>query len=325
MYKKLMLLLGSTFASIALGGIAHADSLIGMVNNGNIYVKSGANTSQWTMQLTSGTGATKLQIAGDRVAYVDSSGSLWLKNGLNSTWHLEANNISSYSLATNGLLVLANGGTVGYKAGSDPDGQWDSNAIATNAHAVYLSKSQMVVIDQSNNLIGKVLTPLDGNGAAGPDGSWNLIATNAASAAVTDSRLVYVDASGNVRGKEGPIWYSWWNNDQVIDTTTTAVALNGTMYCAEFSRGGTGVVSCKPYTFSDSPMQVFVDQSHATISELSLAPGRIVVKGDAGDGGTYLRGIDYSGITAASGGYGLVTSGWKVQSNTGTEITTNGQ
>jgi hypothetical protein len=243
-----LLSLGVPLAALAFSGQALADSstLVGMINNGDVYVKSGSTTAPWTYRLTTGEDATQLHMYGDRVAFVDGNNNLWLKQGLTGQWYEEIGNVQSYALTEDSLLVLQTGGDVWYKSGSSPTGWWDTNMVSSDATQVYLSPHQMAIVDTSGRLLGKVLTPYDGLGAEGPDGDWDQVATNVSSAAISDSMLVYLDTSGNTHAKEGPIWYSWWNNGQVIDARASAVWTSGDWYCATLAISSTNhLLSCK--------------------------------------------------------------------------------
>ncbi|HEX3081870.1 MAG TPA: hypothetical protein VHQ86_01310, partial [Candidatus Saccharimonadia bacterium] len=248
--------------SLAMGGAAQAETLTGMVNGSDVYAKVGANTGQW-VQLTSGMAAHNLKMAGDRIAFLDASGGLWLKQGgIRAQWYLQTTGVSDYALAQNYLLAKKTDNTAWMKEGQDPTGQWDSQMVASNVSKVYLSSNQMAVLFANGDLRGKVLSQIPGVtdvGFVGVTGTWSDIAKNVTQAAITDTRLVYIDTNNDVRGKDGPIWYSWWNNGQVIDTRAGQVGLLGNKYCAVLEPSLIGEADnnkylyCKTGAFSAQP------------------------------------------------------------------------
>lgn len=318
------------FALVGLGGTSLASSSsVGMVTGGDLYVKTQGTTGPWT-QLTSGESATQFQMSGTRFAFVDSGGNLWLKDGVNGTWYEEMGNVVSYALSETGLLVSQTGvsGNVWYKQGESPTSPWTAN-VAIGASKVYLSPSEMVIIE-SGMLLGKALTPAyaTSNGW-GPTSNWTVIAQNATAAGVSDNMLAYLDNQGQTFAKQGSFSDAWYGQQngvgQVIDNRATNVWVNGNVYCALLHNGPSNdAVACKDSrALGGGESQVFAG-SGSTVNDFALGTNEIVGYGNIGSG-TAIYGADYvEGPSAtAFGGYSFNVGTWTTLSTTGTEIAAN--
>lgn len=137
------------------------------LSGGNLYVKQNVN-DPWTLEAT---GATNMQVAGTTIVFVDESGYLWAKSGINGVWYREAGGVDQY-LVTPDLLVIREGWGVWAKSGVTDQWTYETsgaqtvqaagdNILYTNGSNQYWTKNGInnSWIDETSGGSQYVLTP----------------------------------------------------------------------------------------------------------------------------------------------------------------------
>ncbi len=119
-----------------------------IVRSGNTLYGKGALTDSWS---TLATDATDVQAAGTRIAYVDTSGNLKVKDGLNGSWVTETSSVSQYAVTGGNYVLYRTGNNVYGKYGLH-DSWTQLSTTATDFKATY---ARFAVLTSSNELYAK--------------------------------------------------------------------------------------------------------------------------------------------------------------------------
>lgn len=205
---------------------------------GAIYAKERLYDT-WTTLAASG--AVDVEVARNRIAYKDTSGMLWAKEGINGMWYAETSGVGEFDITSNFLLVRQGTTLLGKAALYD---QWTT--LATDVTNVEASAQRIAITDSVGNLLAKdglnglwyaetngagqyVVTPnlllvRQGNtliGKVGLGDLWSTLGQGIADVKAGGNRIVVRDTSGNILAKEG-LGGMWLTETNGADQTVIA-------------------------------------------------------------------------------------------------------
>jgi surface antigen len=211
------------------------DLLVARVGNA-LKAKAGL-TDSWSAEATD---ATDMAASGQRIAYLNTSGNLYAKDGVGGSWNTEVSGttVDQYAVAPN-LLIAREGSTLLGKNGLA--NSWST--LATDASNVEASGQRIAYLNTSGDLYAKdglgatwntevttftvnqyVVTPdllivrsgntLYGKGAL--TDSWATLATDATDVQAAGTRIAYEDTSGNIKVK------NWLTDSWTTETSSVS-------------------------------------------------------------------------------------------------------
>jgi surface antigen len=223
-------LLGGTWYTIPapVDQYAVTPNLIVVRAGGAVYEKANLGDS-WTTVTSSG--ATDIKAAGYRLAYLDSSGTLWARDGVSGTSVAETSSITQYAVTPNYLLVRQGGTLLGKAELSDT---WAT--LTTGATDFQAAATRIAFRDGSGNIVAKdtlggtwytIPAPVDQYvvtstlliirvsttlyGKAALTNGWSTLTTGTTSSyQAAGTRIAIVDTGGNLDAKDtlGGTWYT---------------------------------------------------------------------------------------------------------------------
>jgi surface antigen len=125
---------------------ASSSSMLVILTGGKLYGKVNLGDA-WTELVYSG--ATNVQVSGNRITYTDSSGNVWAKDSLGGTWVEEYGAVTQYA-ASSSLLVILSGGNLYAKAGLSDS--W-SPALNPSAVSSFIVSGNRIVWEDTNGEI----------------------------------------------------------------------------------------------------------------------------------------------------------------------------
>jgi len=217
----------------------------------NLYGKS-SPTDTWTTLANSY--SRNLQVVGSRIAYVNSGGTLMVKEGLSGAWIQEFNGPDEYAITPNLLLVrvgstlygkekltdgwttLTNSVTPGFTASGSRVAFRMGNALMTKDGLYGTWKTQMTGLDDyaisSSLIVARIGSTLYGK--VNPDDSWTTLATGVTSDYKVVGNRIAFKAGNTLRVKDGltGVWVDQFTglDDYAISENMIVVRVGSTLY-----------------------------------------------------------------------------------------------
>ncbi|QZN86361.1 hypothetical protein [Cellulomonas sp. C5510] len=245
--------------------------------SGSLSVKQGPLTGSWT---TVASAVATSAVEGDRVAMLTTGGDLYVKEGesLTGTWTLVYRGVASFDLSGDRIGVVDTNGTVFVKDGP-VSAPWV--AVQSPGTQVALDAERVGVLDTQGTLWVK----------DGPlEAMWTKVATSVSTFDLGADRIAVVQKSGAVQVKEGAVTAGW-----------TTVTTGGADVVLAGSRIGVLSTSGAVYV-KDGPVTAQWVTLSTTKVELDLYDDRVAVRSASGQ---------------VSVKEGPLTAGWVTVTNAG--------
>jgi hypothetical protein len=157
--------------------------------NGTLIAKDGLN-DPWATEATAISTPTEVFAAGDRIGYLDSNKSLYVKQGLSGVWLKESNSVDD-AMLTPKRIVVRIGTTILAKDGLNDPWATEATGITTPA-IVFAAGDRIGYLDSNKNLYVK----------QGLSGAW-LKESNGADDVILTSSRITVRSGSTILAKDG--------------------------------------------------------------------------------------------------------------------------
>lgn len=274
------------------------------VQNSSIRLKEGGTNARWT-DIVQNVSSTSVDATDTRIAHVDSSNKLWVKEGsASSQWNLVADRVLAVWLNRDRIFILNDNLDLYVKVGGLGSG-W--TLLQQNVVGAAVSNNRVLTISDYDGY-QTTLAVKDGSLSA----QWLTLAFPVAtyksdislpSISVTDDRIAYTE--GDFSGlylKEGSA-YSTWMSFIYYDTSSPAfeVALAGNRLCLNIIRYAKPAVICK-----EGPWYARFVTVHDNAYLDEVRPDRITVRAASAN-----PSYPNNALMTLEGGL-FQNSGWKV-------------
>lgn len=130
-----------------------AENYVSVHDNNNLWMKVGSVNAPWMEIANDSSNITGVESSGDRVAYSDADGNLWIKEGVYGGWTLVAQYVTDWDINGNQIAIIENDGTLYYKNGALTN-PWEYKG--GNAVKVSLSPNRIAYLNNYESYLGTV-------------------------------------------------------------------------------------------------------------------------------------------------------------------------